>query len=309
MTALKFEILLNEGFSTFNKDKTLSPVKNKNLISIINGFEDGAWRNKNFSQFIWNNIAESALSHEERESLVNDTHTALVEASKRLRLTDNAAEDKGFGSEIAEIFLYGFMRKHFNALPAVPKIFYKQNKNDNVKGMDSVHIVLNGGDDFSVWYGEAKFFNSIENVRLDAIAASVEDSLSTEKLKKENSIVTSVSDLAALINNTSLYEKIKNTLSNRETIDVFKPKLNVPILLIHSCDVTKEQKELSDEYKNKIVALHREKAEVYFKKQLAKCGAMHKYEEIRFHIILFPVPEKEPLVEQFIKSVKFYQGQ
>ena len=46
------------------------------------------------------------------------------------------------GSELAEILLYGIMHHHYKALPVVPKIFNKQNSNDNAKGADSVHIVL-----------------------------------------------------------------------------------------------------------------------------------------------------------------------
>ncbi|MGY8685369.1 Hachiman antiphage defense system protein HamA [Bradyrhizobium sp. UFLA05-153] len=68
--------------------------------------------------------------------------------------------------------------------PVVTKIFYKQNDQDNAKGADSVHIVVNG-DDFTLWFGEAKFYNSIADARLDAVVTSVLNSLSTDKLKKE----------------------------------------------------------------------------------------------------------------------------
>ena len=60
--------------------------------------------------------------------------TELIEAAKNLRLTDIDGDDPGKGSEIAEIALYGIMHHHFGALPVVPKIFYKQNVQDNAKG-------------------------------------------------------------------------------------------------------------------------------------------------------------------------------
>lgn len=50
-------------------------------------------------------------------------------------------------------------------------------------------------DTFSLWFGESKFYNSIENARLDKIVASVKDSISLEKIKKENSIITNLSDI------------------------------------------------------------------------------------------------------------------
>ena len=52
------------------------------------------------------------------------------------------------------------MKHHYGALSAVPKIFYKQNVQDNAKGADSVHIVLNNND-FSIWFGEAKFYPNL----------------------------------------------------------------------------------------------------------------------------------------------------
>ena len=81
------------------------------------------------------------------------------------------------------------MKHHYNAIPVVPKIFYKQNVQDNAKGADSVHIVVDDKDDFTIWFGEAKFYNSIEDARLYEIISSVEASLNTDKLKKENSII------------------------------------------------------------------------------------------------------------------------
>lgn len=65
------------------------------------------------------------------------------------------------------------MKDHYSALPIVPKIFYKQNKKDEAKGSDSVHIVIESRDSFSLWFGESKFYNSIENARLDKIISSV----------------------------------------------------------------------------------------------------------------------------------------
>jgi hypothetical protein len=109
---------------------------------------------------------------QKREALIDGPFTSLALASKNLRLTDSE-KDISKGSELAEIFLYGIMRHHFKALPVVPKIFYKQNSQDNAKGADSVHVVIIDNDNFSLWFGEAKFYNSIEDGRFDTIITSV----------------------------------------------------------------------------------------------------------------------------------------
>lgn len=294
-----------------NVDKTIVPTLNKKLLSIVNSYEDGKWRYDLFQQFIWDNIAETALSYSEREALINKSQSTLVECAKKLRLTDDAKKSTTEGSELAEIVLYGIMKHHYRALPVVPKIFYKQNVQDNAKGADSVHIVLSDHDDFTIWFGEAKFYNTIEDIRLAEVISSVEKALLTEKLKKENSIVTNVSDLDKLLKDKlSIATAIKALLSPTESIDLLKPKLHIPILLLHECEITASSKELSDEYRTHLLDHHKKRATSYYKKQIEKLSqTVFKYEEIHFHIILFPVPSKKPIVELFLDNVEHYKKQ
>jgi len=303
-----FHTIVDSTFLDLISDTELTPVNRKFVLGIINDFEDGKWRFDQFQRFIWNNLAESALSFRERVSLVGDPASILAEAAKKLRLTDKE-DDISKGSELAEIVLYGVMKHKFNALPVVPKIFYKQNKQDNAKGSDSVHIVVHG-DDFSLWFGEAKFYNSIAEARLGEIIKSVGNSLLTEKLKKENSIITDVSDIDYLITDKVLNTKIKEALSSKESIDTIKPKLHIPILLLHECSITKDATLLTQSYIDELIVFHRDRANAYFKKQIEELKEkVFLYSEISFHIILFPVPEKETIVNQFVNAAQFYSKQ
>ncbi|MGV2122987.1 HamA C-terminal domain-containing protein [Agrobacterium vitis] len=305
MSKIKFEIFLDDSLSKVTSVTQLKTMLNKRLLSFANDFEDGKWCYQVFQNYIWDNITQTALSERERLSLTDQGFTALFRAAKNLRLTD---KDKvGEGSEIAEIFLYGLMRQHFKALPVVPKIFYKQNSQDNAKGADSVHIVVDG-DDFTLWFGEAKFYNSIADARLDKIVASVYQALSTEKLKKENSIITNVRDLDHLQIDAALREKIKAALEPHHSIDRLKHKIHVPILLIHECNITAAATDLTPEYRQEIIDFHRGRAEAYFLKQLAKSGTVHKYKDITFHAILVPVPNKNEIVTAFTKQAKHFKG-
>lgn len=300
-----FEVLIDDLFINVNTDQNLSPIENKRLLSLINDFENGEWRHSKFQNFIWDNIAETSLSHRERNSLIN--HSLLTAAAKSLRLTDKK-DDISEGSELAEIVLYGIMKHHFNAISAVPKIFYKQNSQDNAKGADSVHITITD-DDFLIWFGEAKFYNNIEDARLGSIVKSVQASLKPDKLKRENSIIINVSDIDYAITSETLRDKIKKSLSPQESIDNILPKINIPILILHECAITKTQKTLSEEYKQEIIYHHKQRAQAYFKKQIRAIGSTFQYSEIKFHIILFPVPSKEQIVKKFISNVTHYKEQ
>lgn len=304
---MDFEILINNTFTDINTDLTLDPVSNKSVISMINNFEATEWRYNHFQNFIWDNIAETSLSHKERECLVNNHHSLLTYAAKNLRLSDKSG-DISKGSEIAEIVLYAIMKHHFNALPVVPKIFYKQNAQDNAKGADSVHIIIENNNDFSIWFGEAKFYNSIEDARLPEIITSIENSLLTEKLKKENSIITNLTDIDSLISDETLRKSIKAALSPRESIDLLKPKLHIPILLLHECEITQKQTEISTEYKAELIEYHKNRAESFFKKQLNKIGTIPHYSQIKFHLILFPIPLKKTIVDRFVSMADFYKN-
>lgn len=305
---MELNILFDCAFSEINLDKALAPIDKKFSVSFLNDFEDGQWRYSKFQSFIWDNIAETSLSYKERESLVN--HSLLVAAAKNLRLTDSDKEDIGRGSELAEIVLYGLMKHHYHALPVVPKIFYKQNSQDNAKGADSVHIVLEPNESFSIWFGEAKFYNSIEDARLSSIVSSVENSLKTDKLKKENAIITNVQDLDDLVLDEILKEKIKKTLSNKTSIDELKPLLHIPILILHECEITKKATTLDENYLDQVESFHRDRATSYFKKQIKQLKtSVHLYSDITFHIVLFPVPSKKNIVDRFVENVKHYKDQ
>lgn len=308
MILLDFEIIVNESFLSFNPDSDLESVENKNVLTLLNDYEDKQWRYKKFQNFIWDNIAETALSQKERDSLSDHSHSLLTAAASNLRLTDSP-NDIGKGSELAEIVLYGIMKHLYDALPVVPKIFYKQNVQDNAKGADSVHIVLDENNDFTLWFGEAKFFSSIEDTRLLEVIKSVKNSLDTGKLKKENAIVTNIQDLNSLIKNDDLRNRIKDALNPKESIDKLKPKLHIPILLLHQCEHTCKATHINDEYRNKIVDWHKNRAEAFFKKQIKHIGSIVGYSDITFHLILFPVPKKSTIVDRFITTVEFYKEQ
>lgn len=305
---MDFEILINDDYLNLVQDKGLTPVDNKTVLSMVNDFEDAKWRREKFENFVWDNIALTALSAQEREKLAGKSASTLRAAAKNLRLTDKEG-DKGKGSELAEIVLYGIMHHHYKALPVVPKIFYKQNTQDNAKGADSVHIVLEGDDSFSLWFGEAKFYNSIENARLASIVESVGNSLITEKLKKENCIITNMADVDRLVENKELVAKIKFTLSRDNSMDNIKPILHIPILLLHQCSITAESKEMNNQYREKLREYHLDRAAAYFKRQIEDLSdKVAKYSSIKFHIILFPVPDRQELIDRFSNAVAYHKG-
>lgn len=301
---LPFRVIVNCPFRDITLDKDLKPIDKKYCVCMLNDFEDGQWMIDSFLEYIWDNIAETALSAEERVALGKRPSSLLAKAARNLRITDRDVS----GGEIAEILLYAIMRNYYKALPVVPKIFYKQNANDFAKGADSVHVVVEENGRFSLWLGEAKFYDSLENHRLDKIVESVHDTLMTDKIKKENAIVVGLKDLDNLGLQEEMVESIKAHLSRDISIDKIKPHLHIPILLLHERKNMDDATELSDEFISSIEEKYRERATTYFAKQIKKCSEdVHLYSEITFHLILIPVPDKMKIVDKFINRAKIYR--
>lgn len=302
---MEFDILVSDDFLNICSNDKIKVQENKKIVSFLNDFEDGNWRTSKFLSFIWDNIAETALNHKEREALFDKSHQKLVDAAKNLRLSE-PTDTIGRGSEIAEIMLYAIMKHHYGALPVVPKIYYKQNSQDNAKGADSVHIVIKEGE-YSLWFGEAKFFSSLDDQNFYQITNSLFNALQTEKLKKENSIIGSLTDLHEIGIDKELVERIIKDLSPKNSIDNIKNIINVPIMLIHECEITNEASNYDIDYLEKMKKIYEEKANSYFFKQYNKLKDIHLYKQIKFHLILFPVPNKEKIVKRFVKTVAYYK--
>ena len=299
-----FQVIIDCPFKDITLDSNLSPIDNKYSLCMVNDFEDGKWNIEAFHDFIWDNIAQTALNRSEREALGGRPSTLLKRAAKNLRITDKDVS----GGEIAEVLLYSIMKHHYNALPVVPKIYYKQNVNDFAKGADSVHIVIEDEENFSFWLGEAKFYNKLENARLDKVVESVHDTLTSDKIKKENSIILGIKDLNELEIPKILLDKIKCLLDKDKSLDKLKPHLHVTILLLHECEITFKAKLKNKKYLDSIKEQYSDRATAYFKKQIEKCkDDIFMYSDICFHLMLIPVPNKEEIVNMFVNRAKAFR--
>jgi hypothetical protein len=288
-------------------DASIADTSTHKLLSLSNIFEDGLWKQENIESFVKNHVSEAALSAKERNALINQEKWASLTDDAIKNLRQSSSTSKAEGSELAEICLYGIMKQHYKALPIVPKIFYKQNSNDYAKGADSVHLTIENNG-FSIWMGESKFYSDL-NAAFSAALDSVSELLDTDKLKKENSIIANLNELNELQQkNPSLTDGIKEQIfsflnDSQRTIDTFKPKLHVPIFIMHECGVTKAATELTDAYKQNLEGKHRQDAIKFFGQKVQKLKAVHKVDCIHFHLVLLPIPNKSALIDWYQNSL------
>lgn len=313
MTKLdKFNIYSDTNLKDLCPDIDFEIIDGRTFLSVANDFSDKIWNFQKFQNFIFNNIAQTALSKKERDNIIDHSWGTMVAAAKKLRLVDRKdSKTDTEGSELAEILLYGIMHHHYNALPVVPKIFNKQNPNDNAKGSDSVHIVLEIEDEFSIWYGEAKFYNNIEDPRLYEIVDSVLNIFTDSAFNTENRILSNSNDLREYLKDKAdLYEKIKSVLDTDSPIDYVKARLNIPILFLHECSITSKQKDNTEEYIKEILDYQKGRVKSFYtklyKKAIKNKGKVKpivNFDKIKFHFIFFPVPDKKMIISNFLNRV------
>lgn len=290
-----FEVLIDEWLMS-------NDSVNHAMLSLVNDFESNQWRSKKFRNFIINSLKEVALNKKERDALSGNEGDILERAISKMHI-DNS------GGEIGEVFLYGIMKSYYNALPVVPKIFYKQNPNDNAKGADSVHITLEENT-YHIWLGESKIYNDITGSINEAVK-SVYELLATDKLKKEKSLIMNLNDIEDYLSDADdskklLMIELKKTLNDRTSLDEMKKILHIPISIIYECEMTKKHLQnpsvcLDDNYKNLIIEFHKNQCGNLSQKIINKLNNIPLIEYIKFHIIIFPIPNKKELVAQINK--------
>jgi len=52
MSKIVFEVLIDTGFSDICTNPDLAPIDNKSVLSFLNDFEEGKWRNERFLEYV-----------------------------------------------------------------------------------------------------------------------------------------------------------------------------------------------------------------------------------------------------------------
>lgn len=67
--SIPFNVIETCPFKVISLDSELEPVDKKFCLWMVNDFEDGKWNIEFFHDYIWDNIAQTALNQKEREAL------------------------------------------------------------------------------------------------------------------------------------------------------------------------------------------------------------------------------------------------
>lgn len=127
----------------------------------------------------------------------------------------------------------------------------------------------------------------------------------------ESCLILGYKDLDICVNNTNLSDRIKACLSLNTSLDEIKKVLHIPIMFLHECDLTNSANALSEAFKTSLISKHKSCALSFFKKLNEQQRTfkdedgdtgIYLFDAISFHLILFPVPNKESIITKFYEK-------
>lgn len=234
-------------------------------------------------------LPEFALRYSEWSDLDHaDAVLKVAEAARAVYASDRYERRGEFG----EILLHILLRQHFGTVPAISKIFFKDSRNDTVKGFDAVHV-LEGGDGLELWLGEVKFYSDLNRAIRDVCdelsAHTAADYLRSEFVAITNKLDDAWGDAA----------NVRHMLAQERSLDEIFTAVCVPVLLTYNSDVVGSYSQVGPAY------------EAAFEKEVS--AAWKAFGEkvppipVRVHLFLLPLRDKHELVTEMDAGLRHAQ--
>ena len=179
-----------------------------------------------------------------------------------------------------------------------------------VFGFDSVHLTIEN-QECHLWLGESKLYDNL-NGAITNVIKSIKDNLSDEIILNEARIITNPHELDNLAEHhniqTNTLTSFKQIINGNIKLDRLKGILHVPISIIYDCDHTKSIEEITDDYKTMIKNFHKKKGNKISEEIKKLSNEIAYIDRIKFHIILFPVPDKKEIVSKINQIFESYKN-
>ena len=263
---------------------------NPGLSGVCAGYESNDWRAQQLARHLIEWLPDFALTYSELQSLGPHNAVNLVgQAALSVYESTNIARR----GELGELLLHVMLRQVFNTLPAISKYFYKDSRNDTVKGFDNVHVVVEG-EDLQLWLGEVKFYTdigaAIRDVIPELIAHTTRDYLRAEFTAITNKIDPSWPHA----------DRLKKLLDRNTSLDEVFRAVCIPVLLTYDSAVINDYTEVTAAF---LAAFEQEVSEHHrdFAGRSLPIG-------LTIHLFLFPMKRKADLVLAFDEKLRACQA-
>jgi hypothetical protein len=261
------------------------------LTAMCANYEGGEWRYRQLALHLIKWLPEFALKWSEREGFNSATGVTQLARAARLVYATDLYDRRG---EFGELLLHAVMRHEFNTEPAIAKLFFKDARNDTVKGFDAVHVVESQAGELELWLGEVKFYNNISSAMSDVVKELGEHT-KRDYLRDEFALITNKLDPKWPL--TARLQRLLDA-ENVSLDDIFA-RIRIPVLLTYDSAVVGAHTSRTEEYLAEFKAEVLEIRERFSQKELPK--------EFIVELILIPLKQKKVLLEELDRRLKSIQ--
>ncbi|CAM0556680.1 hypothetical protein EHLJMEHL_01768 [Vreelandella titanicae] len=211
---------------------------------------------------------------------------------------DDELDDKYLRrGEFGELILHLILRDHFNTIPLLSKIYFKDSLGHTVHGFDCVHIEPATK---TLWLGESKLYLDPKR-GLSELIKDIEEHFKIDYLDSEFGLIAKK---IKHFNNIPESDHWKNLLSSTMKLKEKLDEIYIPLLCTYSCELFTKyddegNPEFIEEYENKIRGLQK-----YFEER----NNHSLKSKLRIIIILLPVQCKKTLVKKLHQKLSLLQS-
>ncbi|MBT7788220.1 MAG: DUF1837 domain-containing protein [Calditrichaeota bacterium] len=261
----------------------------RGISGLCVGYEMGEWRMEQLVENTMEWLPEFSLKQSELEKMSHSNSVNFIRRAARAVYNTEKFKNRG---EFGELFLHIAVRQVFNSLPAISKIYYKDSENDTVKGFDAVHVVGPPGE-LELWIGETKFYTSITDAIRD-VAAEIIAHTQIDYLRTEFIAITNKID-----ENWEHADELKKLLDSNISLDDIFKRTCIPVLLTYDSSVINSHTVCDEQYRIEF------EREIMF--NFDRFVSKNLPGEIRIHLFLLPLKQKEELVTLLDTKLKIWQ--
>jgi hypothetical protein len=196
-------------------------------VGLCAGYELEVWRAQQFAAHLMEWLPEFALADQELTDFSPGSAVRMLRRAAALVYNTDKYERRG---EFGELILHAVLRQEYGSEAAIKKLYFKDSRNDTVKGFDAVHVVPRG-EDLELWLGEAKFYGDRRSA-VAAALASLESYADKDYLRSEFMLIVNKLDKDWIHT-----ERLKKLLDPNTSLDEVFAALRVPVLVTYDSDV------------------------------------------------------------------------
>ena len=256
------------------------------LVAMCAGYENGEWREDQLIEHAMEWLPEFSLKYSELSSLGHSNAMKLIRKAAKAIYNTEKFKSRG---EFGELLLHIILRQVFGTLPAVCKMYYKDSRNDTVKGFDCVHVVSKE-EVLELWLGEVKFYKEINSAIRDVVEELVEHT-KRDYLRDEFTAITNKID-----ETWPQSEKLKMLLNENSSLDDIFNSVSIPVLLTYESNAINSHKKVTNDFEAAFENEVRENWEKFKGKELPDC--------IGIILILFPLRSKAEMQQKLHKELQ-----